>query len=375
MLEWIDRDPEALVQVLDDALRDGGCAAVICNTVGRAQDVYRTLRDAALLADEDLILFHARFPPAWRDEIEDNVLSCFGKRDNRPEKAVVVATQVIEQSLDLDFDVMISDLAPVDLLLQRAGRMHRHERESRPEPVSSARLLVAGPDVEDGAFDFGSDTWIYDRYVLLRSNLALRGRDRIELPGDTEVLIESVYGKDGEGDWTPAIVTALEDARQEMEKQRMEEVDEALKRLIPESRSQRLLKERNLMLEEDSPEMHRTFRALTRLGPPSVPAVCLHRTEAGLTLEPDGSGPIVDLNQEPGADLTEQIARHTIDVRHRALFHQLVERPGPSGWRDHPLLNDHRAVVFDGGLCPFPGTRYAVRLSREFGLEIEKETS
>jgi CRISPR-associated endonuclease/helicase Cas3 len=376
-LEWVDRDPEAVVQVLEDALRDGGCAAVICNTVGRAQDVYLALRDAALVSDEDLILFHARFPPAWRDEIEEDVLSGFGKGENRPEKAVVVATQVIEQSLDLDFDVMISDLAPVDLLLQRAGRMHRHERESRPEPLSRPRLLVAGPGVEGSAFDFGSDTWIYDRYVLLRSYLALRERDEIELPGDTELLIESVYGEDGKTDegWTPAIATALEEAWQEMERHRMEEIDEALKRLIPEFHSQRLLKERNLMLEEDSPEMHRTFRALTRLGPPSVPVVCLHRTEAGLTLELDGSGPTVDLDQEPGADLTERIARHTIDVRHRALFHHLVDQSVPPGWRDHPLLEDHRVVIFRGGLCPFPGTPYALRLSREFGLEIEKEAS
>jgi hypothetical protein len=160
-----------------------------------------------------------------------------------------------------------------------------------------------------------------------------------------------------------------------MEKQRMEEVDEALKRLILPFHSRRLLKERNLMLEEDSPEMHRTFRALTRLGPPSVPVVCLHRTDAGLTLEPDGSGPTVDLDQEPGADLTERIARHTIDVRHRALFHHLVDQSVPPGWRDHPLLEDHRVVIFRGGLCPFPGTPYALRLSREFGLEIEKEAS
>jgi CRISPR-associated endonuclease/helicase Cas3 len=376
-LEWIDRDPGTIVSRLTDALREGGCAAVICNTVGRAQDVYRALRDAALVSDENLILFHARFPSAWRDEIESDVLSRFGKGGNRPEKAVVVATQVVEQSLDLDFDVMLSDLAPVDLLLQRAGRMHRHVRERRPEPLVSPRLLIARPGVEDSTFDFGSDTWIYDRYVLLRSYLALRERDEIELPGDTEVLIESVYGEDGETDeeWSPTVAAALEEAWQEMEKHRMEEVDEALKRLVPESHSQHLLKERNLVLEEDSPEMHRTFRALTRLGPPSVPVVCLHGTDGGLALEPDGSGPTVDLDQEPGVDLTARIARHTIDVRHGAVFHRLVDQPVPRGWRDHPLLEDHRAVVFNGGVCPLPGTPYALRLSREFGLEIEKETS
>jgi CRISPR-associated endonuclease/helicase Cas3 len=376
-LGWIDRDPETVVEVLDEALREGGCAAVICNTVGRAQNVYRALRDAALVPDEELTLFHARFPSAWRDEIEKDVLSHFGKDGHRPERAVVVATQVIEQSLDLDFDVMISDLAPVDLLVQRAGRMHRHDRESRPEPVSAARLFVGGPVVEDGRFDFGADGYIYDRYVLLRSYLALQDRDSLLLPEDTEDLIESVYAEDqeGDGDRPPAVAAALEEARREMEQDREEEIDEALKRLVRRPHNKRLLRERNLMLAEESPEMHRTFRALTRLGPPSVPVVCLHRTEAGLTLEPDGSGPPVELSVEPDPALTEEIARHTIDVRHGAVMPRLAAQPGPSGWQDHPLLRDHRTVVFTNGVFTLAGTAYVLRLDREFGLQIVKETS
>ena len=148
-LEWISRDPAAIVTQLRDALREGGCAAVICNTVGRSQEVYRAVRDAGLVAPGDLILFHARTPFAWRDQIEKDVLSRFGKGGERPQKAIVVATQVIEQSLDLDFDVMISDLAPVDLLLQRAGRLHRHPRPPRPAPVAAPRLLVAVDEGED----------------------------------------------------------------------------------------------------------------------------------------------------------------------------------------------------------------------------------
>jgi len=377
-LAWIDRSPRTIVERLAERLTEGGCAAVICNTVGRSQEVYRALRDAGIVAEEDLILFHARFPPAWRDEIERDVLSRFGKRGNRPHKAIVVATQVIEQSLDLDFDLMVSDLAPVDLLIQRCGRMHRHERQTRPERLSCRRLIIAGPNCSDGDFDVGADDWIYDRYVLLRSYLTLQGRSSIVLPQETETLIQSVYGEDEGADddgSSSASAAALAEARQDMERRRDEEIDEALKRLIPRSQSQRLLEERNLMLEEDSPEMHRTFQALTRLGPPSVPVVCLHQTEIGLKLEPSGSGPTVDLDQEPGADLTERIARHTLDVRHGAVFHNLVQQPVPSGWRDHPLLRDHRAVIFRDGLCPLPGTPYALRLCYEFGLEIEKEAS
>lgn len=108
-LEWIEREPESIVERLKEELSQGGCAAVICNTVGRTPEVYRALQDADIVPEGDLILFHARFPSAWRDRIEDDVLARFGKdADERPEKAIVVATQVIEQSLDLDVDVMVS---------------------------------------------------------------------------------------------------------------------------------------------------------------------------------------------------------------------------------------------------------------------------
>ena len=146
--DWMSREKEDIVTKLRELLVDGGCAAVICNTVTRAQELFRAIRDLPekLCDDENLILFHARFPMAWREEIEQKVLHKFGpggekgKRDPaRPQKAIVVATQVIEQSLDLDFDIMISDHAPVDLLLQRSGRLQRH---SANEPAQPLQLLV-----------------------------------------------------------------------------------------------------------------------------------------------------------------------------------------------------------------------------------------
>ena len=377
-LRWIERDAASIVEQLESALCDGGCAAVICNTVRRTQEVYRALRDTDLLPKDDLILFHARFPSAWRDGIEQDVLSRFGKDGERPEKAIVVATQVIEQSLDLDFDLMVSDLAPVDLLIQRAGRLHRHQRDARPAPLMTPRLLITRPDVQEDAFDFGPDTYIYARYVLLRSYLTLKDQERMELPQDTEALIEAVYGEEdasiGE-ELSPTVVDALAEARREMEKDEDEEIDEAQKRLIPNPQVERLLKQRNQMLEEESPELHKALRALTRLGPPSIPLVCIHRTEAGLTLEPDGSGPVVDPNKEPDVELTEKLARYTLNVSHGAVVQQFLEHPVPGGWRKHPLLNDHRVVIFKSGLCPIQGTFYTLRLSTEFGLEIEKEMS
>jgi len=126
-------------------------------------------------------LFHSRFPFGRRQQIEDAVLAKYGKGADgnpanplRPRKAVVVATQVIEQSLDLDFDVMISDVAPVDLVLQRAGRLHRHDRGGRPAGVREPRLWLITPGEKDGVPDFGPSEWVYLPYILFKSYLTLR---------------------------------------------------------------------------------------------------------------------------------------------------------------------------------------------------------
>ncbi len=374
-LEWVEREPEALARRLAEELREGGCAAVLCNTVRRAQEVYRAIKEARIVPEEDLILFHARYPSAWRDEIERKVLDRFGKDGKRPAKAIVVATQVIEQSLDLDFDLMITDLAPADLLLQRAGRLHRHPREGRPAPLTAPRLLIARPDVQDGVPHFGPDAYVYEPYVLLRTFLALQRRKGLVLPQDTEPLIEAVYGdEDGlPSDLPDRIADALEEARQRMEKHYQEGVYEAQKRLIPPPDDEGLLASTTALLEEENPEVHRAFQALTRSGPPGLPVVCLHRTAVGLTLEPDGSGPAVDLDQEPDRGLTRLVGQYTLRITHQGVVQHLLKQPGPSGWRDHPLLRHHRVLIFEDGLCSLPDTRYALRLSRELGLTIEKE--
>lgn len=197
------------------------------------------------------------------------------------------------------------------------------------------------------------------------------------LPQETEELIESVYGEEESSteDLPQAVVTALAKARQRMEVGERKEVHEALNRLVPAPHDERLLSQRNPMLEEESPELHKAFQALTRLGPRRLPLVCLHRTAAGLTLEPDGSGPAVDLAQTPAPELAKRLAWYALHVTHRPVVQYLLAQQVPPGWRNHPLLHNHRAVIFTNGLCPLAGTPYTLRLSRERGLEIEREVA
>jgi len=367
-LEWITGD--SIVQCLRERLPQGGCAAVICNRVRQAQEVYRAIRDAGLVSQEDLILFHARFPLAWRNEIEDKVLTRFGKNGQRPEKAIVVATQVIEQSLDLDFDLLVSYLSPLDLLIQRAGRLWRHERQ-RPASLSGPRLLLVRPGETDGRPDFGPDVYVYEPYTLLRSYLALRGREQMILPKETVELIEAVYGDEEPTGLSPALAGALEKAREQRDRHQREHIFQAQQKLIPSCQKD-LLEQGNAALEEDSPDLHQAFQALTRLTPPGISLVCLHARPDGLSTEPSG-GVMVDLTREPDDTLTRELALHTVTVTHPDVVNHFRSQEIPPAWREHSLLHDHRPAIFTDGCCRLEGTEYTLRLSRDLGLEIVQE--
>ena len=139
-VERVASEAEAL-EILAASLERGEAAVWIRNTVHDAIAALEAL--GARFGDDRVLLFHARFALGDRLQREADVLKIFGKdeRDRRVRNKVLVASQVVEQSLDLDFDFMISDLAPMDLTIQRAGRLHRHERGARDKPV----LRILGP--------------------------------------------------------------------------------------------------------------------------------------------------------------------------------------------------------------------------------------
>lgn len=173
--------------------KSGKCVAWIRNTVGEAIEAF----DALLAAGVDVQLFHSRFTAGDRREIEDRVIDTFGKQSRPQQRAgkVLVATQVIEQSLDIDFDFMVTDLCPVDLLIQRAGRLHRHDhRGDRGEP----RLLLHAPvwidqPTSDWVMAWSSGTsFVYQDHAALWNTLRLAGVG-FDLPQDSRQLVEGVY--------------------------------------------------------------------------------------------------------------------------------------------------------------------------------------
>ncbi|GGO97000.1 CRISPR-associated helicase/endonuclease Cas3 [Actinomyces gaoshouyii] len=194
----LGREP-GLAQLLGEALADGGCALVVRNTVRRAQETYEELRE---VFGQEVSLTHARFTIADRQAKDADLLHRFGpprSGPQRPHRAIVVATQVVEQSLDVDFDLLVTDLAPIDLILQRMGRLHRHDRP-RPSRLTVPTCYVdwlpsltsSDPGIEPGA------KAIYGEQDMLLSAAALgrvvEGAGTVRTPQDVHQLIEAVYG-------------------------------------------------------------------------------------------------------------------------------------------------------------------------------------
>ena len=217
ILPLVAQSPQDLVPVLDEALAEGGCAVVIRNTVKDAQATYDAL--APHFGADGVTLLHSRFIASDRAARDERMLRLFGKDSAaRPRRHVVIATQVIEQSLDVDFDVMVTDPAPMDLVLQRIGRLHRHPGRERPAPLREARCHVMVADTESApwAYSGGTDV-VYERSHVLRALgiLADRGRIGVERPGDYAELTQLAYSDKavGPATWAGALHEAEREAR------------------------------------------------------------------------------------------------------------------------------------------------------------------
>jgi len=202
-------DDESLVDTVKSLSENGAVIGIIVNTVGRAQKITRDL--LAAFQEEEVHLLHSRFIDTDRIKKEEELLKKIGKNAERPKRFIVVGTQVIEQSLDIDFDVMISDLCPVDLLIQRIGRLHRHKIE-RPKEHSEARLYLMGTS-ENLDFETGAKR-VYGDYLLIKTQCALG--NSISIPKDISPLVQEVYGE-----WNPSLTPELrkkyEDSKEKQE--------------------------------------------------------------------------------------------------------------------------------------------------------------
>jgi CRISPR-associated endonuclease/helicase Cas3 len=373
-------DIRNLAQRLTESVDGGGCLACIVNTVQRAQDLYRALGDGVRVAnggvvsgkrvgETDVYLFHARYPAEDRHAREETVLRLFGKESrDRPAQAILIATQVVEQSLDLDFDVMYSDLAPLDLLIQRAGRLHRHER-SRPAQHSTPTLHVAGLNADDELPELSDHAWdyVYEAYVLLRTWFSLVGVDRIHPARDVQRLIEQVYEAEDEPDslsdtargiWRTALAEMLDRNATEKTQASSTGLDDPARYLRNTPSPVRLS-------DEDDPDLPPILRARTRLGDPSITVVPLHEVDGRVYADSNGRYE-VDLTQPPTAAQARQLYLRSVSLSRRGVVRALTDEDTPKAWEDSPLLCRCRPLLLRRGSTRISGTD--ITLDPELGV-------
>lgn len=376
--EGPDDGPGAVVSLLADALADGGCALVVRNTVGRAQQTFKAVK-AAFGAGE-VVLLHARLTVGERADRTARVLNLLGPPGAcaRPRRLIVVATQLAEQSFDVDVDLLVTDLAPIDLLLQRAGRLHRHARadDARPRRVRAPRVVVTGMRAGPGgapSFPQGS-VYVYGKYLLLRSaalvNEAAAGSGW-GVPTDVPALVRRGYGDEalGPGSWQPDVDAARDEW---MEEQRLR-CDKAQEFLLAGEDAlgtyglAGLHDMRTRDLDDDQ-----AVAAVVRDGPESVEVILVragdgrgHRTLSGQSIGVAGSA-----IHDP--EVAEAVMRSAVrlpprDSVTRAARTELMPLPECG---DDPWLRRAKALVLDNqGTALLGGRRLAY--DPELGLTDE----
>ncbi|WP_260333945.1 CRISPR-associated helicase Cas3' [Streptomyces beigongshangae] len=224
VLERLEDGFEVLADRLESELVDGGCVLVVRNTVRRVLETASVLRRR--FGEDNVSVAHSCFVDLDRVAVDEGLLTRFGppgKTTDRPKGAhIVVASQVAEQSLDVDFDLLVTDLAPIDLLLQRMGRLHRHlrggeQQSERPARLRTARCLVTGVDwTASVPTPVRGSTTVYGAHLLLRSAAALlphldgSPQRPVRLPADISPLVQHAYTDDTDppAGWAQALEAA-----------------------------------------------------------------------------------------------------------------------------------------------------------------------
>ncbi|MFI8307739.1 HD domain-containing protein [Streptomyces sp. NPDC085927] len=363
---------------------EGGTALVVCNTVEEAQDTYLRLRERFGKRSHEqggsVQLLHARFPGDVREARTREVTEGLGRGGPRPPRRIVVATQVVEQSLDLDADIVISDLAPLSLLLQRAGRCWRHENHwarhgypdgrGRPAWASGPRLVVLDPMAGGGKTP---QQWgeVYSEHLLTTTShtLAGIGGGTISIPGDVQDLVEAVHGDNEDFDWNSP---GGSEAKAWTAHKGKETAERSMAGLlaVPRARSVSALHDlHDLPGEEDEWEVS------TRLGADSVRLLCAYVQEDGrATLDPEGEQllPQVASDGKMPVSSVREVMRRTIPVRADWLKEADPDAVAPpKSWTKHPMLGELRVLrqpVQGGSVQAVKVGGKTLRLDEDLGL-------
>ena len=362
----------ALVPLLTEALADGGCALVVRNTVRRAQETYELLRETF---GEDVGLNHARFTIGDRLAKDADLLRRFGpprSRPDRPHRAVVVATQVVEQSLDVDFDLLVSDLAPIDLVLQRMGRLHRHNRPRPPRLATPTCYIDYLPSTtsDDPAVEPGAKA-IYGEQDMLMSAAALDrvldGPGVVTVPDDVHDLIEAVYGADAPV--PPRWQETVSQAREAYEAERSNKFKSAQGFLLDEPKKSGRSTSLVGWLHTTASDNEEKGRAQVRDGEDSLEVILLDLHRDGgqeeprtLPCQPGGTVHIIPTDRVPDPKVVRAMALSAVrlpaSLSNARVIDQVIdelERWVVPAWQDEPQLRGQLFLLLEDGRAHLGG--------------------
>lgn len=353
----LDVDNEGLIAKATQEIKEGGVAGIIVNTVKRAQDLANIAIDN-VSDDTQILILHSRFLATDRERKEEKLQNLIGKNGQRPNKLLVIGTQVLEQSLDIDFDIMFTDIAPMDLILQRAGRLHRHNID-RPLNLLVPKLFVLGIN-QYGDYGDANES-IYEKYLLIKTDYFLP--DTLSLPDDISRLVQQVYSSDTDKQVTD-ITYAKEifDLHQDKEKEKAKnyQID------VPSNESIRGWLDVSLDITDNDAQ------AAVRDTDETIEVILLKRTDSGDYL----------LDGESTSDLLDKertIAKHIIRLPHSLTWDidksirklETLTRKNFPDWDNSVWLHDSIVLPLDEN-CEAEFNGYRISYSQTLGLLYEK---
>ncbi|MGN0710103.1 MAG: CRISPR-associated helicase Cas3' [Anaerovoracaceae bacterium] len=362
-------------EVLDkteECMNHGGIAGIFVNTVKRAQMLARECADR--FGNDKVRLLHSAFISTDRLEKEDDLMKMIGKNGNRPAGGMaIIGTQVIEQSLDIDFDVMISDLCPVDLLIQRIGRLQRNREVTRPDAFRVPTAYISGTS-EKLEFNKGS-SFVYGDYYLTRTQYFLG--DKIDIPSDIPVLVQQVYS-DSELELPDELKSKYEQSAEEHSSFQKRERDKAGQfrlrqprlRIRPDNNMIGWLKDSDLDVNEERAS------AQVRDIQETVEVIAVRKTGDGYGIfgsADDISGDLDD--PETTRKLAQQTLRLSLSIVRRSgitdIFQWLKEYNSENlpEWNGKPWLRGSFGMIFDEN-GEFDLGNCTLRYDKIYGLRI-----
>lgn len=385
-VEALSDDPEddldELAGMLHERLSNGGTALVVRNTVRR---VLATAERLEAEFPGEVAVAHSRFVAADRLAKDRWLISRFGPpgKVRRPHRHIVVASQVVEQSLDIDFDLLVTDLAPIDLVLQRMGRVHRHRRgeaqSERPPKLRTACTYLAAADfgTDPPSLDTVAARYVYDAHTLLRSAAVLRPRlgGTVELPDDIAPLVQQAYGNSpvGPAEWQEAMRDAQDDWRRKVAKR--EEKARDFQIVEPGRPGKAIVGWLAANVGDTDDES--LGQGQVRDGAPSLEAMLVQRDYDGRLHTPswlaDGAaGLTIPLDDVPPTDVADVMAscalRLPLDFSNAAA-EEALWRATPPAWEKSPLIYHLPVLMVDEDGWGLINER-RVRYTAGRGLEV-----